>query len=67
MLFALFVRAFSSTLITHLARLRFFSSGFVVSFGPMAAIRTEVPGISVASASIGLCHGVLGFVWKVLG
>ena len=26
----------------------------------MAAIRTEVPGISFASTSIGLCHGVLG-------
>ena len=53
------VRAFGPALVAHVAGLRFFFTGLVVSFGPMAAVRAEVPGIAVAFASIGLCHGVL--------
>ncbi len=53
-----FVRAFGPALIAHVAGLRFFFAGFVVCFGPMAAIRAEVPGVAVAVASIGLCHSV---------
>ena len=57
--FTVSVRAFGPALIAHVAGLRFFFAGFVVCFGPMAAIRAEVPCIAVAFASIGLCHGVL--------
>ena len=53
------VRAFGFTLVAHLTRLRFFFTGFVVCFGPMAAVRAEMPGVAVAFASIGFCHSVL--------
>ena len=33
----------------------------------MAAIRAEVPRISIAFASIGLGHGVLVLFWKISG
>ena len=56
LLFAVLICAFGPALVTHLARLRFFSCGFVIRFGPMAAIGTEVPGIFVVSTSIGSCH-----------
>ena len=58
------VRAFGSALVAHVAGLRFFFAGLVVCFGPMAAIRAEMPGVSVAFASIGLCHGVCAPVWN---
>ena len=61
------VRAFGPALVTHLARLGFFFAGLVVCFGPMAAVRAEMPGVAVAFASIGLCHGVLCSLWKVPG
>ena len=50
--------ALGFALVAHLAGFRFFFGGFVVGIGPMAAIRAEVPGIAVAFASIGFCHGV---------
>ena len=61
------VRAFGPALVAHVAGLRFFFAGLVVCFGPMTAVRAEMPGVSVLFASIGLCHGVLCSCWKVLG
>ena len=61
------VRAFGPALVAHVAGLRFFFAGLVVYFGPMAAIRAEMPGVSVLFASIGLCHSVFCSLWKVLG
>jgi len=61
------VRAFGPALVAHVAGLRFFFARFVVCFGPMTAVRAEMPGVSVLFASIGLCHGVLCSCWKVLG
>ena len=58
------VRTFGPALVAHVAGLRFFFAGLVVCFGPMAAVRAEMPGVSVAFASIGLCHGVCATVWN---
>ena len=43
-------------------------TGFVIGFGPVTAVRAEMPGVSVGFASIGLGHGVqVLFLWKVSG
>ena len=54
-------------LVAKLTGLRFFFAGFVLVFGPVAAIRAEMPRISVVFASIGLRHGVSVLFRQVSG
>ena len=53
-LFAVVVKAFGLALVACLGRFWFFCSRFVIGFGPVVAIRAEMPGGPVAFASI--CH-----------
>ena len=56
---AVMVKAFCLALVADLDRFRFFPGGFIIRFGPVTAIRAEVPCVSVAFAAIGFCHPVL--------
>ena len=65
---ALLVRTFGLALIAELARFRFFPTRLIICLGPMAAVRAEMPGVSIGFASIGSCHGVcVLFLWKGSG
>ena len=61
------MRAFRLALIAQLTGRWFFAAGFVVCFGPMPAIRAEMPGVSFVFTSIGLGHSVSVLFGRFLG
>ena len=50
------VKAFGFALVANLAGFRFFCRRFVIGFGPVVAVRAEMPYVTVAFASIDLCR-----------
>ena len=56
-LLAIVVEVFRFALVADLAGFRFFGCGLVIRFGPVVAIRAEMPYLAVTLAAIGHSDG----------